>query len=269
MKELRRAALLVRHAATLSAGIAREPRGLLVTMSAMPAFRSGSELLPARLEAVLAEAGPCELLVDICADHARLAIAACAREVATRAVAVDLHAAPLREARSRLRETNLGDRVPLVRGDGLQSLRFADSKSTVLVIAGVGGDLAAQILERDRQQLLTIDRIVVQPERHAREVRAWMRSNGFHLISEQAIPEARRLHLVLRFQRAPGADSSYGAHALEAELQLGPRLLRSTEPAAIAWLRREHRRLRELGCRRPDLASARAVLSARFARWTE
>jgi tRNA (adenine22-N1)-methyltransferase len=233
----------------------------------MPALRSGPELLPARLEAVLAEAGPCALLVDLCADHARLAIAACARKVATSAVAVDLHAAPLRDARARLRGTKLADRVLLVRGDGLQALRSVDSKSTVLVIAGVGGDLAAQILERDSQQLLTIDRIVVQPERHAREVRAWMRDNGFHLITEQAIPEARRLHLVLRFQRAPGADLSYGAHPLEAELRLGPRLLRSSEAAAIAWLRREHLRLKKIGVRRPDFAEALDVLERAKQDW--
>jgi len=228
-------------------------------------FRAPRERLSARLEAVLEEVGRCDWLVDLCADHARLSIAAVARGQARRALAIDLHQAPLVQARRHLRDANLLERVLLLRGDGLAVLRPAKRGERTLVIAGVGGDLAAQLLERSRDAA-NADRIVIQPERHAREARAWMRANGFHLASERLVAEGRRLHLILRFERARGIDPSYGAHPLEAELQLGPRLLLSSEPTARAWLAREHARLKKLAGKRADLEPARALLELLFRR---
>ena len=214
----------------------------------------GPELSP-RLEAVLAAAGRCGVLADICADHALVALAAVARGVAARAIAVELRTPPLALAARNLALSRLEGRVLLVRGRGLAPVRHAE----VVVIAGVGGDLAAQLLGASRE-CADAARIVVQPNRHSREVRAWARGAGFHLVAERAVPEREQLHLVLSFERRSGEDPGYGARPLEAELRLGPRLLASAAPADRLFLQRELRRLRALSGRHPEMESARAVL---------
>jgi len=215
--------------------------------------------LSARLEAVLAQVGRCGLLVDLCADHARLSLAAVERGQARRAVAIELRQAPLAQARRHVRAAHLEPRVLLVRGDGLGLVRAADA----VVIAGVGGDLAAQLLERSPDAAGAV-RVIVQPNRHSREVRLWARAAGFHLEREQAIADGRRLHLVLTLARASGLDPAYGAHPLEAELELGPLLLQSREPAARAHLSRELRRLREVAPRQAELGPALDALERTF-----
>ncbi len=224
----------------------------------MQASRSAHRLSP-RLEAVLEEIGTCALLVDLCADHAQLSLAAVARGQARRAIAIELREAPLLQARRSQRESGVQDRVLLVRGDRLALLRKIDA----LAIAGVGGDLAAQLL-LDSPDVAHASRVVVQPNRHSREVRAWAHGNGFHIVAERVIAEGRRLHLVLAFARRAGVDPAYGAHALEAELELGPLLLASEQVTARAHLRRELRRMRALAERRTDLAAALGALERRF-----
>src|ERR1700681_2666546 len=98
--------------------------------------------LSSRLEAVLTAAGPCGLVAGVCADHALVALAAVARGAATHAVAVELRRAPLAQAARYLRSSGLERRVLLVRGAGLAAVRRAE----VIVVAGVGGDLAAGLL---------------------------------------------------------------------------------------------------------------------------
>jgi len=219
--------------------------------------------LSPRLEALLVEVGRCQLLIDLCADHARLALAAVARGQAHRAVAIELRKAPLEEARRALRESPCADRILLVRGDGLDALARAESAEAgrALVIAGVGGDLAAQLLARSGDAA-GAERLVVQPNRHAAEVRTWAHAHGFHLRAERAVPEGRRLHLLLSFSRAQGQDPAYADLPLELGFILGPLFLRSSESCARAHLRREEKRLRALTALRPALAAAHAVLAA-------
>ena len=195
------------------------------------------------------------MLADVCADHALLALAAVEQGMARRALAIDVAFDPLRRAARTLADSEDRERVALLQGDGLAAVRRCDA----VAIAGVGGDLAAALLAASGD-CAGASRLVVQPNRHADAVRSWARQTGFHLAAERVIPEAGRLHVLLTFQREAGMDPAYGAHPLEAELILGPLLLRSTDSAALQLLRQEQARLSGLASRRPDLAVASAVL---------
>ena len=216
--------------------------------------------LSPRLEAVLAAAGRCSVLADICADHALVALAAVARGTAAQAIAIELRRPPLALASHNLALACLAGRVLLVRGSGLSPVRRAE----VVVIAGVGGDLAAQLLSA-AGACAGATRIVVQPNRHSRQVRSWAKGAGFQLVEERAVAEGEQLHLLLAFEKRSGADPAYGARPVEAELLFGPLLLSSAEPADRLFLQRELRRLRALCKRRPDLAGATAVLEEAIA----
>ncbi len=179
------------------------------------------------------------------------------------AIAVESRSAPLLLASRNLALSRLSGRVLLVRGSGLAPVRRAD----VIVIAGVGGDLAAQLLDAGGAGGGFANRVVVQPNRHSREVRSWARGAGFHVVEERAVAEGGQLHLVLSFERRGGDDPAYGARPDQAELLLGPLLLArgaAADPASRLFLRRELPRLRALSERRPDLACAAAVLEELF-----
>ena len=213
--------------------------------------------LSLRLRAVLDAVGRCDRLADVCSDHAQLALAAVELGVAHRAVAIELRAAPLDQARRLLRQSPLAGRVLLVRGAGLQAVHRVE----VVVMAGVGGDLAAELLAEAGR--VGAERVIVQPNRHGREVRAWARGAGFQLDAEQVVAEGERLHLVLTFARRPGRDPAYGAHAEEVELLLGPRLLASSGASERLFLQREQGRLRRLQGYRPEFVAALRVLEGR------
>jgi tRNA (adenine22-N1)-methyltransferase len=210
--------------------------------------------LSLRLQAALDAAGPCDLLADVCCDHALLALASVERGVARRAVAVELRAAPLAQARRSLAGSGLSERVLLLRARGLSALRRAE----VVVIAGVGGDLAGELLGEAAQA--GARRVVVQPNRHGREVRQAAREAGFHLEAERVIDEDRRLHLLLSFTRREGRDPAYGRADDQLELFLGPMLLASADEAARRFVREGGQRLRRLAAHQPALAAlARAL----------
>lgn len=215
--------------------------------------------LSLRLQAALDAAGPCDLLADVCCDHALLALEAVERGLARRAVAVELRAPPLVQARRSLAESGLSGRVLLLRARGLSALRRAEA----VVIAGVGGDLAGELLGEAAQA--GARRVVVQPNRHGREVRLAAREAGLHLEAERVVDEDRRLHLLLSFTRREGRDPAYGRAADALELAFGPLLLVSGDDSARRFLQEEEDRLRRLSAHQPELAALCAALEARRA----
>ena len=65
-------------------------------------------------------------------------------------------------------------------------MRNADA----LVIAGVGGDLAARLLA-ESAGCAGANRVIVQPNRHSREVRAWALGAGFRLVNERVVEDGK------------------------------------------------------------------------------
>ena len=110
-------------------------------------------------------------VVDVCADHALVALAAVARGLAERAIAIDRAEAPLAAAAANREAAGLQAHVALRLGDGLAPL--AEGEGGTLVVAGVGARLAVEILQADPAKLSGFERVIVQPNQEPERVRAW------------------------------------------------------------------------------------------------
>lgn len=205
---------------------------------------------------------PCGVLADICSDHALLALAAVARGLAERAIAIDLNAAPLAAAAANVRASGLGEAVTLRRGDGLQPL--APGEAEAVVLAGIGAQLAVRLLDAAPDRLTAAQQVLVQPNQQPERVRAWATRSAWHLTDEAVVAEDGRYFHVLAFHPGEGPDPAY-AHAgftPEELMQLGPGLLRRHDADTRAFLRARADRLATLLGRHPTPA-----LAAEHALW--
>ena len=90
--------------------------------------------------------GCAEVIADVGTDHAYLPIYMLAEGKAERAVATDINMGPLERAKANARLYNVVDRLTLLRTDGLRGVeRYSPD---VVVIAGMGGELSASIIEK-------------------------------------------------------------------------------------------------------------------------
>lgn len=191
--------------------------------------------LSRRLEAILAMLRPGGRVVDVCADHALVALAAVARGLADRAIAIDRAEAPLAVAATNREAAGLQDHVALRLGDGLAPL--AEGEGGTLVLAGVGARLAVEILEAEPAKLAGFERAIVQPNQEPERVRAWALGAGWHLEDEAVVAEDGRFFPVLAFRRAEGPDPAYSLPGFtpEALRVVGPHLVRRTDDATRAY----------------------------------
>jgi tRNA A22 N-methylase len=136
--------------------------------------------LDARLAAVGTAAGQCATLADIGCDHGYLSVSMLLDGKADRAVLTDINRYPLARARENAIKYSVIERCDLRQGPGLVPVK--PGECDVACICGMGGDTIIGILSDSPDVARKFRRIVLQPQTHAADVRAYLSENGFETI---------------------------------------------------------------------------------------
>lgn len=130
---------------------------------------------------------------DVGTDHAYLIAELLSKVKCDTAVAADINEKPLSAARETLRKAGVLDRTDVILSDGLKSV--PESGITDIVIAGMGGELIADILSRC--DWLEGKNLVLQPMSRAAELIDFLCGNGFEVIGQKAVTDGRFCYTVI------------------------------------------------------------------------
>ena len=151
-------------------------------------------------------------LADIGTDHGYLPIALCQSGRIPSALACDINPLPLGSAAQNIRESGLSDRIETRLSDGLAEIG-ADEVDDI-VIAGMGGELIAAILENCPWVKDASKRLILQPmTRHDALIRR-LYENGFCIEKQGAVFDSKKVYTVLcvRYDGAPKKCGVYEAN---------------------------------------------------------
>lgn len=134
-------------------------------------------------------------LADIGTDHAYLPAYLLLTGKIPSAIAADLRKGPLQNAEETVKKYGLYDKVTLVLSDGFQNLASFDCKEFVL--AGMGGNLMADLLSAAPWLQNPDIHLVLQPQSHQEDLREYLYRNGFTILKEQLCREGTHLYLAM------------------------------------------------------------------------
>ena len=142
-------------------------------------------------------------VADIGTDHAYLPVYLVQSGICPCAVAGDVRIGPAENARKAVRQAGLEDKIDVRVGDGLAVL--APNEADDIVIAGMGGETIAAILQAAPWIRDPSLRLILQPMTHPEQMRAFLLQNGFSLLHECTVVSAGRRYLVTQaaFTDAP------------------------------------------------------------------
>lgn len=190
--------------------------------------------LPPRLEAVAAFVPPGSRILDVGTDHGYLPIALLQRSIVSRAIASDVRAGPLTQARANARAAGLEDRLELRRGSGLSVVQ--PGEVDVAILAGMGGLLILSLLDQAPQVVQRLRRLILAPNTKVAEVRRWAAAHGFGFSGEDLVAERRHRYAVLCLE--PDPQAALRPPLSDVEMELGPLLLRQAHPLLPDIVRR-------------------------------
>ncbi len=134
--------------------------------------------------------------VDVGTDHGHLAAYLVTEGICSRCVACDINEKPLNSARKTIAETGLTDRVEILLSDGLDSV--APDGVTDVIIAGMGGELIAEIVGRAEWLKENKVNLVLQPMTKWDHLRKRLYEDGFEVTKEIACEEGRFVYSVMQ-----------------------------------------------------------------------
>lgn len=134
--------------------------------------------------------------VDVGTDHGHLAAYLINENICESCIACDINEMPLQAARDTVKRYGLETRITLVLSDGLDKI---DGEGvTDVVIAGMGGELIADIISRADWIKKNRVNLVLQPMTKWDVLRKWLYENGFEVKNEKACIEGQFVYSVMQ-----------------------------------------------------------------------
>ena len=180
--------------------------------------------LSARLACVASLVPVGARVADIGSDHAYLPAALVLDGKIDFAIAGEVVKGPYENAVHEIKDHQLEGQVIPRLADGLAAIEPADKVDTI-TIAGMGGSLIASILEKDKNKLTGIKRLVLQPNVGESQLREWLMNNHYQIMTEKIIEEDNHIYEIIVAEPSviPFRYSKY-------ELDFGPFLLENKGP---------------------------------------
>ncbi len=133
------------------------------------------------------------VIADIGTDHGKLPIYLVQTGRAKRAIASDINRLPLEKAKGNIEKYGLNEKIDTILTDGLSGIeRFSP---TDVVIAGMGGEMIADILENSTVKKEGV-RFVLQPMTKEGTLREYLTNNGY-LIYDENIVKERKIYQII------------------------------------------------------------------------
>lgn len=134
-------------------------------------------------------------IADIGTDHAHLPIYLVEKEICPCAVASDVRPGPIANAKENVIQAGLEDKISLRLASGLDKVSPDDAED--IIIAGMGGILIAELIEKAPWLKDSEKHLVLQPQSHAEILRDFLIKNGYRIEKEEICEDSGRLYCVM------------------------------------------------------------------------
>ncbi len=219
--------------------------------------------LSERMRQIVGLVLPGENAADIGTDHGLVPIWLLKHGVCPYVILSDVRKGPLEKARLNLETAGIDPASCELRlGSGLSVLE-AGEVSTV-IMAGMGGELIAELLESEKEKAASFKRLVLQPRSRAFMLRQWLNDNKYYVNYESLAKEDRRISEVFVAERFAGDTPE--RFEKELDFIVPPLLAASDDPLLPHFL---EVKLAQASLVRNELDKADGEVSGRIAYWND
>jgi tRNA (adenine22-N1)-methyltransferase len=183
-----------------------------------------AEKLSNRLEAVANHIPQGARLADIGSDHAYLPCNVVKKGIVPSAVAGEVAEGPFLSALDQVKSEGLTESIAVRKGDGLEVIE--PGEVDCITIAGMGGTLISNILERGKSRLKGVKRLILQPNVGSFAVRRWLIDQQWELINEEILKEDGKIYEILVAEKGQPLEP-YQQMDQEQGILFGPFLMKA------------------------------------------
>lgn len=195
-----------------------------------------SLVLKGRLRAIADKVPECRIMADIGTDHAYIPIYLIQQNKCIKAIASDVVLGPVKVANRNISKYKLQGSIETRLGSGMETLGVNEAE--VIVIAGMGGTLLAELLEAQAEKTIHTTAMILQPMNDLDIVRKWLYDHKFDIYDEELVAEGNKIYCILA-ARYDGRHKEY----TEFQLHIGEKLTDKGDPLLVPYCEMKLRQL--------------------------
>lgn len=151
--------------------------------------------LSSRLQCIADRIDKNTYIADIGTDHAYIPIYLIRRGICSRVIGTDVRTGPLNRAERNVRLYGLQDRIELRKGYGLSPVAYGEIDCAVM--AGMGGFLLCDILEKEKEKAQKIEKFIIQPVQAPEAIREYLYINDYRIYDEVLVKEKGKIYQIM------------------------------------------------------------------------
>lgn len=177
-----------------------------------------------------------DVVADIGCDHGRLCAFLLQNNKVNFAYASDISQISLKKAEQLCDKCLLSDKMAFIVADGLKGLPI---QPDTIIIAGMGGELIAQILSNSPEVAKKACNIIMQPMRGIYELRKFLFDNNYHINNDMLCKESGRIYQIIS---ASYVDKNSSMSILPDDFfELGEMMIINKDPLLPEYIERLYR----------------------------
>lgn len=173
-------------------------------------------------------------MADIGSDHAYLPAYLAKLNKIDYCIAGEVVEGPLENAKKEIQKTHTESIIIPRLGDGLSVIKKADQLNTI-VIAGMGGSLIRDILNRGISHLSGQEKLILQPNVGEKTLRKWLVEHQYVITDEKILKENQHIYEII-----VAANKQQSVKLSEMDLMFGPYLRKQK---SVVFLEKWHQEL--------------------------
>ena len=134
-------------------------------------------------------------VLDVGTDHGYIPVYLVQNSISSEVIASDISPASLQKTIDYVDSLRLNDRIFPRLGNGLDIIKL--NEVDTVIIAGMGGILISEILDRNEELCKTIETFILQPMGASKELRQYLIENSFTIVDEGLAKEGRRFYEII------------------------------------------------------------------------
>ncbi|MCK9443107.1 MAG: class I SAM-dependent methyltransferase [Tissierellaceae bacterium] len=136
---------------------------------------------------------------DIGTDHGYIPAYLVLNNISKKVIGTDISKGSLEKIIEFVKEQGIEDKVDSRLGDGLDPI--LEYEIDTVIIAGMGGLLIRDILEKDLKKTNSIVNFILQPMVAVKELRKYLVENSFEIIGEELVKEDGKFYEIIHAKR--------------------------------------------------------------------
>lgn len=187
--------------------------------------------LSKRLQFIADHIDRCKTIIDVGTDHGYIPIYSVKNNLCEKAIASDINKDPVKKAEMNVALEGVKSSVEVRLGGGLEVINIGEAEA--VVIAGMGGNLIRDILEKDIEKTASFKYLILQPAQNPEVLREYLYNNGYEIMEEDLCLDEGIYYELFKVKKSNKAEK---VSLDPIYYEISPRLLKDKNKLMFSYL---------------------------------